>query len=373
MKRERIVMHVDLDYFYAQCEELRNPLLKDKVVVVCVYSARGGDSGAVSTCNYKARGYGVRAGMPIRQAKNLLKDLDPSNVAFLPVDEPYYASISELVMSILRKHADSFEQVSIDEAFMDVSSRCNSLDDAVILAKSIKQELRSSVGLTCSIGVSINKLVAKMASDYNKPDGLTVVKQHEVNEFLSRLSVGKIPWVGKKTEERLNQMGITTIGDLARLDAQVLVDNFGKKMGIYLYNAARGIDDEPVKDDDKVKQVSRITTLKKSTDNVNDMLDDLYMLCKDVHKSIIEQGLLFRSVGIIMVYDDLSISSKSRSLKHRTNSIDEMFKVAKELLEDAMSKDKGIDEHKNIMVRRLGVKVEDLMEIKGQESLQRFM
>ncbi len=373
MKRERIVMHVDLDYFYAQCEELRDPSLKDKAVVVCVYSARGGDSGAVSTCNYKARGYGVRAGMSIKQAKYLLKDLDPRSVAFLPVDESYYASISDLIMGILRKHADAFEQVSIDEAFIDVSSRCNSFGDATMLAKDIKQELRNSVGLTCSIGVSINKLVAKMASDYNKPDGLTVVKPDEVNWFISKLKVSKIPWVGKKTEERLNSMGITTIGDLARVDVQVLIDNFGRKMGIYLYNAARGIDDEPLKSYDKVKQISRITTLKRSTDDVNDMLDDLYMLCKDVHKSIIEQGLLFKSVGIIMVHDDLSISSRSKSIKHRTNSVYEMFKVAKELLEDAMGKDKGIGGHRSIIVRRLGVKVEGLMEIKGQESLQRFM
>ncbi len=366
MGKERVIMHVDLDYFYAQCEELRNPSLKDKAVVVCIYSARGGDSGAVSTCNYKARGYGVRAGMPIKQAKHLLKDLDPTSVAFLAVDEQYYSSISAIVMGILRRYADAFEQVSIDEAFMDVSKRCSNFDDATILAKSIKQEVKSSVGLTCSIGVSINKLVAKIASEHNKPDGLTIVKPEEVSAFLSGLKVGKIPWVGKKTEERLNSMGIASIGDLARLDVQVLVDEFGRKMGIYLYNAARGMDDEPVRDDDRVKQVSRITTLKKNTRNLDEMLDDLHALCMDVHKSIVEQGMLFRSVGVIIVHDDLSISTKSKSIRHRTNSIDEMFEVARELLGHALSTDAR-------MVRRLGVKVEDLMEMRGQESLQRFL
>lgn len=366
MGKGRIIMHIDLDYFYAQCEELRNPLLKDKAVVICVYSSRGGDSGAVSTCNYRARGYGVRAGMPIKQAKHILKDLDPSSVAFLAVDEQYYSSISAIVMGILRRHADSFEQVSIDEAFIDVSKRCNNFDDAVMLAKSIKQEVRSSVGLTCSIGVSINKLVAKIASDHNKPDGLTVVRPEDVVDFLSGLNVGKIPWVGKKTEERLNSMGIASIGDLARLDAQVLIYTFGRKMGIYLYNAARGMDDEPIRDDDKVKQISRITTLKRSSRDIDEMLHDLYALCIDVHKSVIEQNMLFRSVGVIIVHDDLSISTKSKSIRHRTNSVDEMFKVAKELLENALSTDAR-------MVRRLGVKVEDLMEMRGQESLQRFL
>ncbi|MCS6768241.1 MAG: DNA polymerase IV, partial [Candidatus Nitrosocaldus sp.] len=220
--RGRIVMHVDLDYFYAQCEELRRSDLRDKPVVVCVYSARGGDSGAVSTCNYKARAYGVKAGIPIVQAKRLLKDVP--DAVFLPVDEPYYTDISEMVMGILRASADAFEQVSIDEAYMDVSMRCSNFDDARELATRLKDEIRGSIGLTCSIGVGMNKLIAKMASEHRKPDGLTVVRPEDVQGFIGPMSVGRLLWVGRRTEERLNAMGIRTIAELANVSIDMLID-----------------------------------------------------------------------------------------------------------------------------------------------------
>lgn len=357
-------MHVDLDYFYAQCEELRRKDLKDKPVVVCVYSARGGDSGAVSTCNYKARAYGVKAGMPIVQAKRLLREQD---AVFLPVDEQYYTSISDMVMTILRANADAFEQISIDEAYMDVSIRCRrDFDSATALATRIKDELRANIGLTCSIGIGMNKLIAKMASEYRKPDGLTVVKPEEVQGFISQMGVGKLLWVGKKTEARLNSMGIYTIADLAKISIDTLIKEFGRKMGIYLYNASRGIDEEQVKESSMAKQISRITTLKRDASAIEDMLDDLHALSMDVHRSVVEQGLLFRSVGIILVYGDLSMRSKARTLKHYSNSIDDLLRYAKVLLEEALKESR-------MPVRRLGVKVSDLMSVKGQETLQRFM
>ncbi|MCS7141868.1 MAG: DNA polymerase IV [Candidatus Nitrosocaldus sp.] len=362
--RGRIVMHVDLDYFYAQCEELRRSDLRDKPVVVCVYSARGGDSGAVSTCNYKARAYGVKAGIPIVQAKRLLKDVP--DAVFLPVDEPYYTDISEMVMGILRASADAFEQVSIDEAYMDVSMRCSNFDDARELATRLKDEIRGSIGLTCSIGVGMNKLIAKMASEHRKPDGLTVVRPEDVQGFIGPMSVGRLLWVGRRTEERLNAMGIRTIAELANVSIDMLIGEFGRKMGIYLYNASRGIDDEPVKESAMAKQISRITTLKRNTYALQDMLDDLHALSRDVHGSLLEQGLLFRSVGIILVYDDLSMRSKMRTLKYYSGSMDDILRHARALLEEALGEGSR-------PVRRLGVRVSDLMSVKGQETLQRFM
>lgn len=357
-------MHVDLDYFYAQCEELRRKDLKDKPVVVCVYSARGGDSGAVSTCNYKARAYGVKAGMPIVQAKRLLREQD---AVFLPVDEQYYTSVSDMVMTILRTNADVFEQISIDEAYMDVSRRCRrDFDSAIALATRLKDELRANIGLTCSIGIGMNKLIAKMASDYRKPDGLTVVRPEEVQDFISQMGVGKLLWVGKKTEARLNSMGIYTIADLAKISIDTLIKEFGRKMGIYLYNASRGIDEEQVKESSMAKQISRITTLKRDASAIEDMLDDLHALSIEVHRSVVEQGLIFRSVGIILVYGDLSMRSKARTLKHYSNSIDDLLRYTRVLLEEALKES-------SMPVRRLGVKVYDLMSVKGQETLQRFM
>jgi len=361
----RVIFHIDFDYFYAQCEELRDPLLKGKPVVVCVYSARGGDSGAVSTSNYKAREYGVKSGIPIKLAKNKLKDVPDAK--FLRVDHNYYSEMSDKAMKILRKYADKFELVGVDEAFIEVTERLeHDFGRAEELAITIKQELKRELGLTCSIGIAPNKLVAKIASDFQKPDGLTLVKPEEVKQFLTNLSVGKIVGVGKKTEERLNEMGARTIGELSDIDIYELIREFRKKLGTYLYNAARGIDEEPLVEGESVTQISRITTLKKSTNVVEEMLDDLKSLCRNVHKSVIEQSFSFKSVGIMLILDDLSIKTKSRSLRSPSTSEDELFKVAKVLLEEAIAESQ-------LLIRRLGVKVSELVTSKGQDTLSKFM
>jgi DNA polymerase IV (DinB-like DNA polymerase) len=363
--RTRIIFHIDFDYFYAQCEELRDPSLKGKPVVVCVYSARGGDSGAVSTSNYKAREYGVKSGIPIKLAKNRLKDVPEAK--FLPMDRSYYEEMSERAMQIVRKYGDKFEHGGIDEAFIEVTEKLgHDFGRAKELATTVKQEVNKELGLTCSIGIAPNKLIAKIASDFQKPDGLTLVKPEDVKAFLTHLSVGKILRVGKKTEESLNEMGAKTIGQLSNIDIYALTKNFGKKIGTYLYNAARGVDEEPVVESESVTQLSRINTLKKSTNSLEEMLDDLEALCRDVHKSAMEQNVSFKSIGIMLILDDLSQKTKSRSLKSHTNNADELFKIAKVLLEEAVAETQ-------ILVRRLGVKVSELENSKGQDTLSKFM
>ena len=206
-------MLVDLDYFFAQCEELRNPSLKEKPVVICVYSGRTADSGAVSTANYIAREYGVRSGMPIYLAKKKLENVD---AAFLPVDDHYYEEVSRRVMAVLKGFGDEFEQMGIDEAFLDDSMRTRgSFHDAEELAKTIKNELLNQERLTCSIGVGPNKLIAKMAADEKKPNGLTVISPEHVHGFLEPLPVNRLIGVGTKTLEKMKSMQINTIGDLA--------------------------------------------------------------------------------------------------------------------------------------------------------------
>ena len=196
----RIVMLVDLDYFYAQCEEIRNPTIKNKPVVVCVFSGRTKDSGVVSTANYVARKYGVYSGISILLAKKKLKDVD---AVFLPVDTEFYKEISDKIMVTLRIHADRFEQVGIDEAYMDVTKRIKTnYSAAKELAEIIKHEVFILQKLTCSIGIGPNKLVAKIAADIKKPDGLTMVRPGGVRSFLSPLSVRSLVGVGKKTEKK---------------------------------------------------------------------------------------------------------------------------------------------------------------------------
>lgn len=365
MDSRRIIFHIDFDYFFAQCEELRKPELKGKPVVVCVFSGRTEDSGAVSTANYEARKYNVKSGIPIKLAKNRLKDVP--DAMFLPIDHKYYEEMSDKAMNIIKSHANKFELVGVDEAYIDVSKKVDcDFNKAEELAKEIKKKLVDELKLSCSIGIAPNKLIAKIASDFQKPDGLTIVKPEEVQSFLSNLPVNKIVGIGKKSEERLNKMNVKAIADLAKLDIYTLTKEFGKKNGTYIFNAARGIDNEPVIEDDSITQISRIMTLKKSTNSIDEMLNDLESLCKDVHNSAMEQSFSFKSVGVILILDDLSIRTKVKSLKAPSTSYDEMFKTAKSILEEALSES-------GFMVRRLGVKVSELGSSKGQDTLFKFM
>lgn len=222
----RIILHLDMDYFFAQCEERERPELKGKPVVICVYSGRGGDSGAVSTSNYEARKFGIKAGIPISRAKKLNPD-----AIFLPVNMELYRSISDDIMEILRGYGGVLEQESVDEAFCDITGKAADFKAAKLLAEMIKEDIRQKVGLTSSVGIAPNKLVAKIASDFKKPDGLTVVEPEEVRQFLSPLKVTDISGVGKKTGDRLNELGIQTIGDISQLSRQDLIREFGDIQG----------------------------------------------------------------------------------------------------------------------------------------------
>ena len=307
----RIVMLVDLDYFFAQCEEIRNPSLKGKPVVVCVYSGRTEDSGAVSTANYEARKYGVKSGIPIALAKKRLKEVD---AVFLPVDKEFYKEISDNIMEILRNCADNFEQVSIDEAYLDVTQKTRAdYQEAHEMAKAIKYQILNREYLTCSIGIGPNKLVAKIAADIKRPDGLTIVRPGYVKSFLAPLPVRSLVGVGKKTEQKLETFGVKTVGHLARFDVQKLVEIFGINLGVYFHNASLGKDDEPVAERGEPESISRISTLKEDTRKLDAILAEVNKLCADVHAKLLDLGLFYRSVGIQVVSSNLTVYSRSKT------------------------------------------------------------
>lgn len=362
LEKTRVIAHVDLDYFFAQCEERENPTYKDKPVVVCVYSARGGESGAVSTANYIARKFGVKSGMPIVLAKRLLKDVE---AVFLPVNHELYRRISGEIMSILRGYADGFEQESIDEASLDVTDRVeHDFNRAKALASGIKNEILDKERLTCSIGVAPNKLVAKIGAGFQKPNGLTVVIPEDAKNFLSPLPIGKLYGVGRKTEKTMLELGIKTIGDLAQRRIEDLIKVFGMKLGIYFHDAANGIDESPVHER-SILQISRITTLKEDTRDVDEVAEELDRLCEDVHKRVVDGTFRFRSVGIMIVAENMSIHSRTRTLNSHTNDSETLRAVSHELLERFM---KG--SHLNI--RRIGVRVTDLSSASKQKSLSEY-
>jgi len=355
----RIVMLVDLDYFFAQCEERRNPSIKGKPVVVCVYSGRTKDSGAVSTANYIARKYGVKSGIPISLAKKKLKDVD---AVFLPVDKEFYKEISDSIMGILRRYGDDFEQVSVDEAFLDVTQRTKAnYQQANQLAATIKNDVLTQQRLTCSIGVGSNKLVAKIAADIQKPDGLTLVKPEQVKRFLAPLPVRRLAGVGTKTEKKLEILGVRTVGQLASFDVQRLIEVFGRKMGTYFHNASVGINDEPVQERSKPESVSRISTLKEDTRDLAVILNEAYRLCDDVHFRLLSRGLIYRSVSIHVVSSNLNVHSRSKTFENPTSDLETFKTTVKELFE------KFLGEF-DFEARRVGVKLSSLTKKEGQQK-----
>nr|AHM02029.1 DNA-directed DNA polymerase [uncultured miscellaneous Crenarchaeota group] len=357
-------MLLDLDYFYAQCEEKRNPSIRGKPVVVCVYSGRSEDSGAVSTANYIARRYGVKSGIPISLAKQKLKDVD---AVFLPVDHPFYREVSEKVMAILRNHADQFEQVGIDEAYLDVTQRTSgSYEETKELAARIKKDILTQQELTCSIGVGPNKLVAKIAADMQKPDGLTMIEAGQVGRFLSPLQVSRLVGVGRKTEKKMENMGIRTVGDLAGFDVQRLVEVFGRKLGSYFHNASLGIDDEPVQERGEAESMSKISTLKENTRKLEVIIEEADKLCDKVYAKLLDRGLSFRSVSILVVASDLSVHTRSKTIENPTKDLEVLKKTVRDLFTKFLKES-------DVEARRVGVKASNLTkEEQKQKQITNF-
>jgi DNA polymerase IV (DinB-like DNA polymerase) len=357
-------MLVDLDYFFAQCEELRNPSLKDKPVVVGMYSGRTADSGAVSTSNYLARKYGVKSGIPLFLAK---KRLEGTEAVFLPVDYGYYQQISDRIMQILRGYADAFEQVGIDEAYLDVTQRVHgSFEEAKAWVPQMKTAVKQAVDVTFSVGVGPNKLIAKIASDMHKPDGSTVVKPDEVEDFLSSLPVDSLLGVGKKTVQKMEALGIKSIGDLAKYDVQKLLETFGKNLGVYFHNAANGVDNEPVEEAGEAESISRISTLKENSRDLEFILQKTDQQIEEIYKELTQKNLSYRQVGIVAIMTDLSAKSRSQTLEKPAKDKETIQKATRELFEKFLSESE-------LEVRRVGVRVSQFSrEEREQKQLTSF-
>lgn len=360
---QRVIFHVDCDYFFAQVEELRKPALKGKPVVVCVYSGRTPDSGAVGTANYPARKLGIHSGMPIAFAK---KKATPDMV-FLPVDIPHYSSVSEKIVGVFHEFAQRVEKTSIDEAFLDVSEETQGdFSSAKELALKLKQEIKKKTGITVSIGVGPNKLVAKIASSHQKPDGLTAVEPAKVREFLFALDVEKIPGIGGKTSARLREMNVNTVKDLSGISVGVLVENFGKARGTFMHNASLGIDETEVTEERERKQLSIIRTLKQDAKNAGEMEAFLKEISEKLFERVKAEGVFFKTVSIIAIDSKLEHFSRAKTLDSPTNSLEAIHSTAKALFGAFFSEKKGVS------LRRGGVGVTNLGEPKNQKSLSDF-
>lgn len=355
MSPHRIVIHVDMDHFYSAVEEREHPEYKGKPVVVGADPKEGTGRGVVSTCNYEARKFGIRSGMPISRAWKHCPD-----AVYLQPDFKLYGKVSSRIMAILRKYADKFEQWGFDEAFLDVSSKARDFKKAKGIAQAIKQEILDKEELTCSVGVGPNKLVAKIASDFEKPDGLTIVEEEVAQDFLAPLPVRKLLWVGKKTERRLNEMGIRTIGDLAAYDVSVLTGKFGV-LGAQYHLMARGIDESEVKEREEVKSVGREVTFEKDTSDLDLILGTLDELNEAVHKEVVRLKMLFRTVTVKVRFENFETHTHGKTLPFPTNRLQNIQKTTRELIEEYL--------HQGRMIRLIGVRVSNFVSHKKQKTL----
>src|SRR5215469_1884146 len=251
--RARKIIHIDMDAFYASVEQRDDPQLGGKPVVV----AWRGNRSVVCAASYEARKFGVRSAMPAVRAERLCP-----NAIFLPPDFPRYRAISRQAREIFQRHTDLIEPLSLDEAYLDVSENKTGLPTATQVARTIREQIRSELSLTASAGVAPNKFLAKIASDWKKPDGLFVIQPDEVDSFLLPLPVGRIPGVGKVTEEKLKGFEVQTIADLRGIDLPALEERFGR-YGLRLYELARGIDDSEVIPDRPTQSISAEDTFER--------------------------------------------------------------------------------------------------------------
>jgi DNA polymerase IV (DinB-like DNA polymerase) len=351
----RVIFHVDMDQFFAAVEEQLRPELKGKPVVVGADPKSGKGRGVVSTCNYEARKYGIRSGMPITRAWKLCPE-----ATFLPLNIPLYIQVSSRIMNVLKSYSEKFESWGLDEAFLDVSSRVENIEQAKELASQIKKEIYEKEGLTCSIGIGPNKLIAKIASDMQKPDGVTIVEEKDVKAFLDPLDVDRLLWVGKKTARKLNELGIKTIGDLARYDPSVLVDKFGI-LGTQLYLYAQGQDRSEVGFEGEVKSIGRNITFEKDTSDWDLVLKVLYRLCEAVHKELDENRFLFKTVTITVRYENFETHTHSKTLPFLTSRLEDIKKTANELLQPYLRPERKI--------RLVGARVSSLVSTEKQTRL----
>lgn len=355
-RKRSIILHVDMDHFFSAIEEREHPEIKGKPVVVGADPQGGKGRGVVKTCNYEARAFGLRSGMPISTAWQLCP-----HAAYVRENYPLYKEVSERIMTILRKYAERFQNWGFDEAFLDVGSQLQSYEDAAQLGACIKHEILWHERLTCSIGIAANKLVAKIASDFKKPDGLTVVKEDEAETFLAPLPVRKMLWIGEKTERRLNAMGIKTIGDLARSDVRLLVDHFGV-IGRRYHEWAHGLYESEVSEGRRVrKSLGHESTFATDASDRDLVLMRLEETCHRIHERIMKRGLLFKTVTVKIRFASFETHTHGKTLQFYTGQLDGLHKAAKELVQRYLDR--------NERIRLIGVRVSSLKSSDGQRIL----
>ena len=399
----RMIMHIDMNAFFPACEEIRDPSLKGKPHAVIMTPEPEGEitRGAVASCSYEARKYGVRSAMSLLKAKELCPRL-----IVKPVDKQYYIYISNNVMMLLEEYADVLEKASIDEAYIDCTNKIQQQqqphpqntvayssqltnekkDDNTFESNSISKitipitvekyaiKIKNSIkeqcnGLVCSIGVAPTKSAAKIASDFKKPDGLTIIYSQNLLQFLEPLEVNKISGIGLKTNQILKEMRIKTIGQLAKCNVQDLIEKFGKKNGLWMWYIANGKDNEPVSPREDSLSISTEKTLLQPFKDKKIILDYLVNeLADDVFERVSKRGYEFKTIGIKLVRSNFVVETRETTLSDYSCSKKSIVSVMGPLLEKFHLNEKNInnnssDELDTVFIRKLGIKLSNLSKI----------
>ncbi|ELY86381.1 DNA polymerase Y family protein [Natrinema altunense] len=359
---DRIVCHVDADCFYAACERLRDPELRGEPLVVGMGYEAGETNGAVATASYEAREFGVESAQAISTALERLPrraafedgvlddpDLERGDTGYYrPVDMEYYESVAADVREILHDCADVVREVSIDEAYLDVTER-TAWEVADGFARHVKDRIRREVGVTVSVGVAPTMSTAKIASDFDKPDGLTVVEPGDVQGFLAPLAVDLLHGVGPVTARELREMGLETASDVATADPEPLVDRFGER-GRELYDRARGEDDRRVEPKGDPKSFSRESAFADPVEAPTPKYELIETLAAAVADRARREGALYRTIGVKAVTPPYDVNTRERSLPGPIDDPDLVDRIARDLF----------TEFENAPVRKLGVRVANL-------------
>ncbi|ADL52505.1 DNA polymerase IV [Clostridium cellulovorans] len=342
---KRIIMHVDMDAFFASVEVLDDKSLKGKPIIVGGIS----DRGVVSTCSYEARKYGVKSAMPVYIAKKKC----PHGI-FLPVRYWRYKEISKEIFKIFCSLTPYVEPLSIDEAYLDLSY-IN--EDPIECAKYIKQKVQKEIGLNLSIGISYNKFLAKLASDWNKPNGLKVITEEMIPELLFPLEISRVYGIGNKSVKRLNDIGVFNIEQLYNLPKELLRELMGK-MGIEVYERIRGYDNREVVVERERKSIGRETTLAKDVEQIEELKELIYEFAKSISKTLKAKNISAKNVTIKIKTADFKSHTKSKTLNHYIVGEEDIFKEAYNILENLDIKDK---------IRLVGVSMSSFKEDKLEQ------
>ena len=323
MEEIRKIIHIDMDAFFASVEQKDNPGLRNKPIAV----GGGGDRGVVAAASYEARKFGVRSAMSSKIAKRRCPKL-----IFVKGRHDRYKEVSNQVMEIFYEFTDLVEPLSIDEAYLDVTRNKKNLPSATLIAKKIKARIWEKTGLTASAGISVNKFLAKIASDIDKPNGLYVIPPKKVDEFISELSIDKFYGVGKVTADKMHKVGIFKGKDLKKRDLPELTRLFGKN-GVYYYEIARGIDNRPVNPNRIRKSVGTEHTYETDLLDITEIKKDILRTAESLIRRITKSNFKGRTLTLKLKYSNFEQETRSKTIPNVFNRLDQIVGIAEELLE----------------------------------------